>query len=302
VRSASFLAGCCTLALGWMLGCHEADHVPKASSALQEGTLARVGPLEITRGMLKLWSPPSDPPALDGLVTDGLFALESRARTAHRAVAVERGALARALVEHLRTESLLAHPPRPEELKRVTGDNWLRFDRPRAVRTVVIRVPVPPMADDTKYRAVADQLRAAAQGSYNVESLLQKVSTVTTDVEVQRMRLPPLAADGRVVPMLPQDHEMQRVEPKLARIVSGLLAPGELSEVFSMSDAYQFVLATEVIEASLPADQKAQHALQQLVAAQRVKPTLLQITEKRKAKALYSQKDVPALLKLVWRE
>ena len=158
------------------------------------------------------------------------------------------------------------------------------------------------MVRDEPYRRLADDLRAASEGAHNIEGLLAQQVEVKSNLEVQRMRLPPVASDGRVVPMISQDREVQQVDVRFAQVVTSLHSPGELSPVFATSDAYQFVFATEIIDELKADDVESRTEIAYRVAALRLKPELSQITHATPSKVVYSSKDVAALLKLIWRE
>lgn len=263
--------------------------------------LAQVGDQGISQAMLDLW-PEHDETRVSALVSDTLLSLEAKASEAHRATVIERAAFSRALIESLRSQTLNKKAPTQTEIDLEMRDNWLRFARPRAVRSVVIRVPVPALVRDEPYQRLADELRAASDGAHNIEGLLAQQMTVTSGLEIQRMRMPPVASDGRVVPMISQDKEVQQVDPRFAQIVSSLRSPGELSSVFATSDAYQFAFATEIIDELKADDVESRTEIAYRVAARRLKPTLSQITHTKASKVVYSTKDVTALLKLIWRE
>ena len=297
-----FLSTVCGLAAIVVFGCQSTEPAPAARSILPADALAKVGPVTIGEELFALW-PEDQAPRLDAMVNDTLLALESTRRAPHRATVLERATSSRALLEALREEAATRAPPSQQELSREKARNWVRFDRPRAVRSVIVRIPVPEMADDGPYKALAMQLRAAAESAHNVEGLLGAVGSVKTEFEVQGMRMPPVAAGGRVVPMLPQDHEMERVEPSVAAEITALQSPGDLTGVFPSETAYQFALATEIIEPSHSDKERIEEELVQLVLAERVKPQLAELTgAKTKAAAVtFSKKDVPALLRMVGR-
>ena len=296
MRHFRFLPSC--VFLGW-LNC-ACDTSPQAQLPQGRSSSGSVGENSVTEGMLALWSE-ADQTIISDLVSDTLLSLESRASEPHRAAVIERAVLSRILIEDLRSKSLNDAAPKQAEIDKTIREQWLRFARPRAVRSVVVRVPVPTMVNDEPYRLLAEELRAASVGAHNIEGLLAQQATVETRLTVQRMRMPPVASDGRVVPMISQDHEVKQVEAPFAQTVSSLNT-GELSPVFATSDAYQFVFATEVIDARTSDDEQSRKELAYRVAARRLKPELSQITHAKTSKVTYSTKDVAALLKLIWRE
>ncbi len=271
------------------------------AAKLGAGVLARVGPLSIGQdewGILKQGATVD----LEVLVSDTLLSLESTRLSPHRAAVIRRAGRARALMEELERATLRATPLSSSELDSVRDEYWLRFDRPRAVRSAVIRVPVPALADDAPYRDLAARLHAAASETHNLQGLLLALDRVDTDLEVQRMRMPPVAADGRVVPILPQDHEMERVQPSLAEHVSALQQPGEVSPIFAGPDSYQFVFAIEIIEEERASGESARQQMRKLALARRLKEPLAGIKDVQKANLSYSRKELGALLGLVWRK
>lgn len=291
--------GACSLYVGGgsCMACTETP--PQA--ALGPDVVAGVGALAVTRGMVQLFDAHGEE-LIDGLVRDTLFAQESAATAGDRASVIERGVLSRALVETMRDRALQAAPPTEEESKQIVAEQWLRFDRPRAVRTVAIRVPVPEMADDALYQAAAEKLRQASLGTLNLETLLERTQAVEVQVEVQRVRMPPVAADGKVVPEDAMDHDLTQVEREFAEQANLLSAPADITPVFALKDAFQFLFATEIIEPFKMDAAEQRREVQLRVGQSRISPQLAEIVAAGKARLEWSTKDVPALLKRVWRE
>jgi len=287
-----------TVSLGG-LACDPVTLPPPADSSPE--VVAQVGRLSVTQDMLRLFDV-RDEALLRGLVSDSLLAQAASGTDSGRSAVVERGVLGRALIEHLRDQTLRERAPSKDERAQVIAEQWVRLDRPRAVRTVVFRVPVPELADDAPYRELAEKLQAAAVGSLNLETALERTSAVETKLQFERVRMPPVAADGRVVPQNAMDRGMTQVDPQYAEQACALQAPAEVSPVFALRDAYQFLFSTEIIEA-VSADGEAQRREVELrVAERRVAPELARIEANGKKLLKWSGKDVPALLKLVWRE
>jgi len=288
------------LAVGVLCAACDQPGSPKVAN-LAPDAVAQVGELPITQDMLRLFAV-ADESLLRGLVSDALLAQEVTSVDTQRRSVIERAVLGRAVIERLRDQSLLEHPATQDERARVIAEHWVRLDRPRAVRTVVFRVPVPDLADDAPYRELAEKLRAAALGSLNLETALQRTSAVETGLVVERVRMPPVAADGRVIPQNAMDHGMTQVDPQYAQQACALQAPAELSPVFALREAYQFVFSTEVIEGVSPTGAQQRREVELRVGEQRAQPTLAQIQAAGKKSLKWSEKDVPALLKLVWPE
>lgn len=265
------------------------------------GVVAQVGGLSVTQDMLRLFEAP-DEALLLGLVNDSLFAQEASRTDTARAQVVERAVLGRAMIEHLRDQTLQERAPTEDERAQVIAEQWVRLDHPRAVRTVVFRVPVPDLADDAPYRALAEKLQAAATGSLNLETALERTSAVDAGLPFERVRMPPVAVDGRVVPQNAMDQEMTRVDPEYAAHACALNAPAEVSPVFALRDAYQFLFSTEIVEAVSPDGAAQRREVEFRVAERRIAPELAQLETKGKKLLTWSEKEVPALLKLVWRE
>jgi hypothetical protein len=272
------------------------------SRSATEGAALTQAERQARREMSELWASPA-PHLDDNLIADSLLAEASRQAYPARAAVIERATLGRALVEAMSKSTLRANPPQQQETLQVRSLHWLLLDRPRAVRTAVVRVPVPEMASDQKYQQLAQELRTAAQNAHNIEGLLQSLAGVQTTLEVQRMRMPPVAADGRVVPLLPQDYELniERVAPEFAQQASALIEAGQLSSVFASSDAYQFLFCEEIIDATHWDSQEKSQQVERLVAKGRIQSELAQISTMDPARVRWSTKEVPALLKLVWR-
>lgn len=132
-------------------------------------------------------------------VTDAVLAAGARARLPHQTVrAIERSALARALLEQLAREASAEGPPRSAELDEVRRERWVDLDRPDAVRT-------------THALVLNDNPERAAEARLVAEKLGAQLSTVTTGdeliraarafdakgFEVRAESLPFVTADGR---------------------------------------------------------------------------------------------------------
>jgi DNA-binding transcriptional regulator YdaS (Cro superfamily) len=280
--------------------CARKQETSLQDSRLGPNSFARVGAQQLDVALL------ADPqrPARElsqAVISDALLSLHAEKTLPQHRPAVERAVLGRVMVEELRRQATGGLAPSQATLEAQREANWMLFDRPRAVRVGEIFVPVPELAPEAKYKALAEELHSAAASAHHLEDVLEAIDSVKTDIEIVRRRVPPVAADGRVVRMLPQDEQWDRVERRFAETVTQLQAPGDVGQVFATEGGFSFAYVIEVIPALRPTDEEVRDQLIKHEAAPTVKREMRRIIDQGQANVKRSTGDISPYLELVWR-
>ena len=262
------------------------------------GVFALVGSQALQVSLLDKDGPHERSKLAKSLVSDALFEQGSRERQPHRAMAVERGVLGRSLLEHLEQQVLAARPVTQSELDEQRQAKWLLFDRPRAVRTVQLFVRVPLMADSREFYELAQKIHTAVRGKHNINEFVIASRKIETDLAVEALRVAPVAADGRVVPLLPQDRQYASVDIDYAKAAVALRAAGMISDVIGTKEGFHIIFSLEVIPALRPSDSKIRNELMKAVAASRVQSRLDAIKRKQGVKVVRTRSDLGTVLRL----
>ncbi len=195
---------------------------------------------------------------VDGLVRDALLARAAREREDVARVG-ERAVLGRALREALLAEARASGPITDEELARVAEERWLEVDRPRAVR--VVHAVALGKTPEARVRAaeVAKEIERSVVGHTEARAFAEAAHAVAqkhADVQVRIEPLPPVAEDGRVVPVDELDRGgAERFESAFAKGAAKLERAGDISGVVETSYGFHVILALEIVpELRLDAD------------------------------------------------
>ena len=189
--------------------------------------------------------------ARDRALTDALFATAARAKFEGTSIVpvVERGALARAVLEGFKADAISRGPASDAEVAELTAHRWQELDRPESVRVTHAVVKIDGPASDAKARAIADHIRDAVRGITDPEAFMRAAGAVPHEgVDVRVERLPAVTADGRT---LDRDNPLtdtgQRFDLDFARAVQTLTV-GQISEPTKTVFGYHVILC----EARLP--------------------------------------------------
>jgi len=244
---------CCVGVL--VFSCHGgAPSSATQRARLPQGVAAKVGAEEVslaTVARIAAAQGVSSALARDRAVSDALFATAARAKFEGTSIVpvVERGALARAVLEGLKADAISRGPASDAEVAELTAHRWQELDRPESVRATHAVVKVDGPASDAKARAIADHIRDAVRGITDPEAFMRAARAVPHEgVDVRVEHLPAVTADGRT---LDRDNPLtdtgQRFDLDFARAVQTLTV-GQISEPTKTVFGYHVILC----EARLP--------------------------------------------------
>jgi PPIC-type PPIASE domain len=221
---------------------------------LPQGVAAKVGAEEVSLATVaRIAAAQGVAPAFarDRAVSDALFATAARAKFEGTSIVpvVERGALARAVLEGFKADAISRGPASDAEVAELTAHRWQELDRPESVRATHAVVKIDGPASDAKARAIADHIRDAVRGITDPEAFMRAARAVPHEgVEVRVEHLPAVTADGRT---LDRDNPLtdtgQRFDLDFARAVQTLTV-GQISEPTKTAFGYHVILC----EARLP--------------------------------------------------
>lgn len=236
------------------LGCaSEAAPPTAASQRLPDGTAATVAGDAVSTATVariaerRAVSPPN---ALELAVSDALFAEQARQRAPDGvAVAIERAARARALLEIVAAESASRGPATDQELEALVHERWTELDRPTGVRTTHAVVLTKGPEQDAAARALASKIAlsvAAATTQEDFERLAKAVPAGDADVRVER--LPVVMPDGRAAVLKESGYvPMGQFDLEFARAANALTEPGQQSPVVRTNFGYHVIRLEERI-------------------------------------------------------
>lgn len=240
-----------------LLSCASEPPAPSAASRqLPDGTAATVASDAVsTTSVARIAESRSVPlqKALDVAVSDALFAQQARQQAPEGvAVAIERAATARALLEALAAESARRGPATNEELDALVRERWTELDRPAGVRTIHAVVLVKAPEQDAAARALAGKIAlsvATAATFEDFERLTRAVPAGDADVRVER--LPVVMPDGRGATLKDGAYvPMGQFDQEFARAANALTEPGQLSPVVHTSFGYHVIRLEERVPAA----------------------------------------------------
>jgi hypothetical protein len=234
-----------------------------------------------------------------GLIHDELLRQEAPERSPHIASATIRGVLARRLLTQLEREAESAKAVTAVDLEAARETEWLRYNRPRAVRTVEVFIPVEPMADDRPAHALAVRIHEAVQGASNLEAFAERVRQVPEAAGLDIFRVPPVTEDGRIVPMNPQDREQVAMDPVYAKAATSLLEAGGVSPIVGNSAGYHILYAVEVVPALRPDTEAARDELKKLVLKSRVDALAQALNAQRNTRIEYRHRSPARLIQTI---
>ncbi len=240
---------------GLVFACHSAAPSSATQRArLPRGVAAKVGAEQVSlETVARIAAAQGVSPALARAraVSDALFATAARARFEGTSIVpvVERGALARAVLEGFKADAISRGPASDAEVAELTAHRWQELDRPESVRATHAVVKIDGPASDAKARAIADHIRDAVRGITDPEAFMRAAQAVPHEgVDVRVEHLPAVTADGRT---LDRDNPLtdtgQRFDLDFARAVQTLTV-GQISEPTKTVFGYHVILC----EARLP--------------------------------------------------
>ena len=180
-------------------------------------------------------------------VQDALFAAGARARlrSTGRVGLTEDTVLARRMLEQLKAQAIAQGPPSDAEVARLTRRHWYELDRPSSARTTHAVVLVKKPADDAPAKALAHRILQAVDGAHDAAAFKKQVESVPTGgLEVKVETLPPVSADGRVIPDEPPapGAKPDRFDKQFAAAANAIESVGGHSPVVHSRFGYHVIL------------------------------------------------------------
>lgn len=289
------------LALGLLLSCAPEEQGPKSVPEPPQGNFAVVGETSLSFELLRGVSQGSIEAAAHGIVHDELFRQGALEMIPGRARAAERAVLSRALLERISAEVALKHPITARDLEAHYRKHWVKFDRPRTVRTAQLFLKVEPMQDDRAAFAEAERVYAAVKGTHNLEDFVT-LGRQASQSEVTATSLPPVTADGRIAPILPQDNQFQTIDLALAKAAVALKAPSDISGIVGTEHGFHILFATEIIPEERHSVEEVRPQLTRDLLTSRVQQQIETLKKSHKTAIEYRRTDISALLRQVQKE
>jgi peptidyl-prolyl cis-trans isomerase C len=180
--------------------------------------------------------------------TDALLAESARAGALHasRVVQVERGVLARGVLESIYQKARELGQPTERELQELTLERWTEFDRPAAAQTTHFVVRTTEGQPTTSAELLARRLAVAVRGCKTAEEFKTIVGAFPKEngLEVVVESLPPVTRDGRSLRMSSDDQVLgagPSFDLKFAQVASSLTREGEQSEIVQTSFGFHVI-------------------------------------------------------------
>jgi hypothetical protein len=218
-------------------GCGQEAAPSRQSAALPEGIVARVedDPIAATTvaQVSRAQKLPADQ-AANRVLQDALFAAEARQRLPPALTAsIERGVLARQVLQELVAAARAAGPPTDAEVDAITRRYWTELDRPASVRTIHAVVVFEPNQDKQPARRIAEKIAEATRDADSAEQFDARARSVAHEGYTLKVeKLEPVTPTGRlVVPPSPTGQEPAPLVESYARAAHALESPGDQSDV-----------------------------------------------------------------------
>lgn len=256
---------CCTALLVAASACGSPPAPPRAAQnqKLAPGVAALVGSDSISMATVEQIARAQQVTlrrARELALEDALFAAGARARWSGTGwvASAESTSLARALLEQLAAQAAAAGPPTDAEVARWTAKDWVDLDRPSAAQTTHAVVLVKKASDAPRAKALAERIARAVRGIADpaeFKKLAQAVPRGGLEVRVQD--LPPVTADGRVVPKPGHVGNAGRLDPRFAAAANAIPAVGDQSPVVKSAFGYHVILLDQRLAAKrVPLDKR----------------------------------------------
>lgn len=301
-RGMTVLYAACALTVGCKSNSAESS---ARGAAIAQESFAVVGSKQLHRSLLRPFAAHARPDAVEPIVRDALLWVGADERVPSLARSAHRGVLARAVLERLQAKALAQGAISETERKAAEDRLWLQLNRPRAVRTAFIFIEVPPLADDAEEYALAQDIRQAVEGSPTLEAFAQAAQSVIKDPDrtVAFGHRPPVAADGRIVPIAPSDTAETPIEHPYAKAASELTHIGEVADVVATEEGFYVIVATDVVPPREARPKERLKLVERAVAEKRGQRLLEELKSRAKERTeVQLNPNHENLTRLPWRE
>ena len=227
------------------------NHFNPKPSPVSSETVVAVGHRSLGTRTLALLQVRAQVPSTEFVknwATDSLLAESARAGSLHASLVnqVERGVLARGLLESIYQNARDLGQPTERELQELTSERWTEFDRPAAAQTTHFVVRTREGQPTTRAELLAGKLAVAVHGCKTSEEFKTTVGAFPKEngLDVVVESLPPVTRDGRSLQMN-SDGQVKGAgpsfDPKFAQVANTLAKEGELSEIVHTSFGFHVI-------------------------------------------------------------
>lgn len=228
----------------------------------------------------------------ESIVHDARLAREMERRDPQMSRVVRRGVLARALLAELEKSALKEAPLTEADLERAREAHFLTYNRPRAVRTAQAFISVPLLQRDDEQYALAQKVHEAVQGAPQLQAFAEAAQAAAGGAEITLWYSPPVAADGRIVPVSPEDDPEEELPQSYAKAAAELTEPGQISGIVGSEAGFHILFATEIIPALRPEGPEIRRQLQTLAASSRLEEKLRALHESTPTEVRWIRTDL----------
>jgi hypothetical protein len=255
------------LGFGLILACHRetTERVISKRAELGGDTVAQVGEFSIrvpTLTKVQAQSELSPNSALDRMIDVhlvGRWAMNGGLALGRRQT-VERGLLARILLEKIQSQVEQPLRPSDEEVIEATRPRWVELDRPDAVRVTHFVVRLDGK-NESPARELAERIQAEVKGIVTSKEFINRALTVSAaGLKVSAESLSPVTADGRVFQLDPSGKpvaEEGMYDRDFAIAASRLETPGAQSGIIRTQFGFHVLLLEErIVGHTVPLDER----------------------------------------------
>lgn len=271
---------------------------------LPPGSVARLGAWELSSAQIET-AQPWGASLVESWTDAARVALHMEESRPSATRAVARATLSRSLLQAWARSQLDRAPVTNEEIEAAAAKAWLEIRRPRSVRFGEVFLPVRLVESDERARQGMEQLRERSLSAESTVAFgeLATAAANALGLDISMRMWPPVAADGRIVPVALGDNPNESVPQALVEAASALQEPADKSPVLGTKDGYHILIAHEIIPARVVPAADLPSVTKPLVAADRGAGALAELRRAlRERNPVTLADNRSSLLQLVWRK